>query len=404
MNSERSPLPAVRAGVRPFPDRSPAVLRRTALALGLACAAVLLSACGSTPRRDADEATTPAPETTASAATRRSGGGYYKDDGPDDEVPDNLDAIPDAEPRDEPLHRFANRPYHVMGQSFVPATELRPFRQRGHASWYGRRFHGNPTSSGEPYDMYAMTAAHPTLPIPSYARVTHLGNGRSVVVRVNDRGPFLRGRVIDLSYAAAHKLGYINAGSAQVEVEQILPSEAPLMAATRKVPPLRARANEGVVAADTPRPEARTLAPLAQAAPAAAQAAAAPVTTASAVAAAPASVATSATAPVVSAAPAPAECGPSPACGAAEGLAPPIASASGGIFLQLGAFSSYANAEGFRDTVQGRAGTLAKRFELFADGERFRLHAGPYESMDAARNAADRMGTLLKLKPLVIVR
>ena len=404
MNSERSPLPAVRAGVRPFPDRSPAVLRRTALALGLACAAVLLSACGSTPRRDADEASAPAPDTTTPSVTRRSGGGYYKDDGPDDEVPDNLDAIPDAEPRDEPLHRFANRPYHVMGQSFVPATELRPFRQRGHASWYGRRFHGNPTSSGEPYDMYAMTAAHPTLPIPSYARVTHLGNGRSVVVRVNDRGPFLRGRVIDLSYAAAHKLGYINAGSAQVEVEQILPSEAPLMAATRKVPPLRARANEGVVAADTPRPEARTLAPLAQAAPAAAQAAAAPVTTASAVAAAPASVATSATALVASAAPAPAECGPSPACGAAEGLAPPIASASGGIFLQLGAFSSYANAEGFRDTVQGRAGTLAKRFELFADGERFRLHAGPYESMDAARNAADRMGTLLKLKPLVIVR
>ena len=98
------------------------------------------------------------------------------------------------------------------------------------------------------------------------------------------------------------------------------------------------------------------------------------------------------------------ECGPSPACGAAEGIAPPIASASGGIFLQLGAFSSYANAEGFRDTVQGRAGTLAKRFELFADGERFRLHAGPYESMDAARSAADRMGTLLKLKPMVIVR
>ncbi|MHB1375438.1 MAG: SPOR domain-containing protein, partial [Thauera sp.] len=99
-----------------------------------------------------------------------------------------------------------------------------------------------------------------------------------------------------------------------------------------------------------------------------------------------------------------AECGPSSACGAAEGFAPPIASASGGIFLQLGAFSSYANAEGFRDTVQGQAGTLAERFELFADGERFRLHAGPYESMDAARNAAERMGTLLKLKPFVIVR
>ena len=372
---------------------------------GLLLVTLLLAACGGQPARVSDgDASVGTKAPRKSAVAQKRGGGYYKDDGPDDEVPDNLDAIPDAEPRDEPLHRFANRPYHVMGQSFVPATELRPFRQRGHASWYGRRFHGNPTSSGEPYDMYAMTAAHPTLPIPSYARVTHLGNGRSVVVRVNDRGPFLRGRVIDLSYAAAHKLGYINAGSAQVEVEQILPSEAPLMAATRKVPPLRARANEGVVAADTPRPEARTLAPLAQAAPAAAQAAAAPVTTASAVAAAPASVATSATAPVASAAPAPAECGPSPACGAAEGLAPPIASASGGIFLQLGAFSSYANAEGFRDTVQGRAGTLAKRFELFADGERFRLHAGPYESMDAARSAADRMGTLLKIKPMVIVR
>ncbi|MDX9886134.1 septal ring lytic transglycosylase RlpA family protein [Thauera sp.] len=392
MNSELSPLPAARAGVRPSPTRSPDALRRSALACALVCAAVLLSACGSTPRRDADEATAPAPETTAPAVTRRSGGGYYKDDGPDEEVPDNLDAIPDAEPRDEPLHRFANRPYHVMGQSFVPATELRPFRQRGHASWYGRRFHGNPTSSGEPYDMYAMTAAHPTLPIPSYARVTHLGNGRSVVVRVNDRGPFLRGRVIDLSYAAAHKLGYINAGSAQVEVEQILPNEAPLMAATRKVPPLRARANEGVVAADTPRPEARALAPLAQAAPAAADATAS------------ASAPTTLSATSTTTAAAAAECDSSPACGAAEGLAPPVASASGGIFLQLGAFSSYANAEGFRDTVQGQAGSLAKRFELFADGERFRLHAGPYDSMDDARNAAERMGTLLKLRPFVIVR
>lgn len=401
MSSEFSPSLAARTGVRPAPNRpfsiqTPAALRRSAIAFGVVCVAALLAACGSTSKRDADEAGVPAAEASAPTVTRRSGGGYYKDDGPDEQIPANLDAIPDAEPRAEPLHRFANRPYHVMGQSFVPATELRPFRQRGHASWYGRRFHGNPTSSGEPYDMYAMTAAHPTLPIPSYARVTNLGNGRSVVVRVNDRGPFLRGRVIDLSYAAAHKLGYINAGSAQVEVEQILPSEAPLMTATRKVPPLRARANEGVVAADTPRPEARVLAPLAQAAPA-------PVT-AAALAEASKAAAASATAPQASAATESAECGPSPACGAAEGIAPPIASASGGIFLQLGAFSSYANAEGFRDTVQGQAGTLAERFELFADGERFRLHAGPYESMDAARNAADRMGTVLKLKPFVIVR
>ncbi|HHW65436.1 MAG TPA: SPOR domain-containing protein, partial [Rhodocyclaceae bacterium] len=142
-------------------------------------------------------------------------------------------------------------------------------------------------------------------------------------------------------------------------------------------------------AAAAPPPESRALAPLAQAAaPVAQQAGAgAAVATASAAGAEQA-----------------AECGPSPACGAAEGLAPPIASASAGIFLQLGAFLSYANAEGFRDTVKGQAGSLAKRFELLADGERFRLHAGPYESMDAARNAAERMGTLLKLKPFVIVR
>jgi len=389
MHPEHAPLPAAHVGADPFPRVDAfrtrcAPLRRCALVLAAICAAALLSACGSAPKRDAEATAAPVPETARQGVTR--GGGYYKDDGPDDTVPDNLDAIPDAEPRDEPLHRFANRPYHVMGQSFVPATEVRPFRQRGHASWYGRRFHGNPTSSGEPYDMYAMTAAHPTLPIPSYARVTHLGNGRSVVVRVNDRGPFLRGRVIDLSYAAAHKLGYINAGSAQVEVEQILPSEAPLMAAARAVPPLPARDKEGVIAAAEPQPAARALPPLAQAAPAAAVAQAA-AGAASGTAAALAS-----------------ECGPSPACGAAEGFAPPIASASGGIFLQLGAFSSYANAEGFRDTVQGQAGKLAERFELFADGERFRLHAGPYESVDAARNAAERMGTLLKLKPFVVVR
>ena len=145
-------------------------------------------------------------------------GGYYLDDGPGANPPPNLDAIPDAVPRLEPLHRFANRPYSVLGRDYVPATELRPYRERGTASWYGRKFHAQKTSIGEPYDMYAMTAAHPTLPLPSYARVTNLANGRSVVVRVNDRGPFLHGRVIDLSYTAAARLGYVNQGSAQVEV------------------------------------------------------------------------------------------------------------------------------------------------------------------------------------------
>jgi rare lipoprotein A len=150
-------------------------------------------------------------------------GGYYKDDGPGEKPPAQ---VADAVPRAEPLHKFANRPYRAMGREYVPMTSLQPFRQRGVASWYGKRYHGQKTSSGEVYDMYAMSAAHPTLPIPSYARVTNLANGKSVVVRINDRGPFLHGRVIDLSYAAAHKLGYIGAGQAQVEVESIIPGRS----------------------------------------------------------------------------------------------------------------------------------------------------------------------------------
>lgn len=153
-------------------------------------------------------------------------GGYYKDDGPGEKSPPDLAQAPDAEPKPEPLHRFANRPYRVFGTEYVPLAEVQSFRQRGVASWYGRRFHGQKTASGEPYDMYAMTAAHPTLPIPSYVRVTHLGNGRSVVVRVNDRGPFHSSRIIDLSYAAAFKLGYIQGGSAQVEIEALVPRKA----------------------------------------------------------------------------------------------------------------------------------------------------------------------------------
>jgi rare lipoprotein A len=150
-------------------------------------------------------------------------GGYYKDDGPHDRPPSNLERVADAVPKSEPLHKFANRPYKALGKEYVPMTSLQPFRQRGLASWYGKRYHGQKTSSGEVYDMYQMTAAHPTLPIPSYARVTNTKNGKTVVVRINDRGPFRSGRVIDLSYVAAHKLGYIQAGEATVEVESVMP-------------------------------------------------------------------------------------------------------------------------------------------------------------------------------------
>jgi rare lipoprotein A len=150
-------------------------------------------------------------------------GAYYKDDGPEARPPGNLASVPDARPRAEPLHKSANRPYEVFGKKYVPLASLQPFKQRGVASWYGKRFHGQKTANGETYDMYAMTAAHPILPIPSYARVTHVKSGRQVVVRINDRGPFHGGRVIDLSYAAAYRLGLLESGSGEVEVQSIVP-------------------------------------------------------------------------------------------------------------------------------------------------------------------------------------
>jgi len=164
-------------------------------------------------------------------ADRPARGAYYKDDGPGENPPPNLGSVPDAEPRAEPLHRFANRPYQVFGKEYVPLASVGAFRQRGVASWYGRRFHGGLTSTGEPYDMYAMTAAHPTLPVPSYVRVTNVGNGASVVVRVNDRGPFHADRVIDLSYTAAYRLGFVDAGSALVDIEAVLPGAGAVAAA-----------------------------------------------------------------------------------------------------------------------------------------------------------------------------
>lgn len=216
----------------------------SARSLGLVVLVLALAACSSAPRRG-EILRSPAPQAKAEppGSSSRSGG-YYKDDGPPARLPGELDAVPDAQPRHEPLHRYANRPYQVFGKDYTPMTELRAFRQRGTASWYGRRFHGQSTSSGEPYDMYAMSAAHTVLPIPSYARVTNLANGRSVVVRINDRGPFHGERIIDLSYVAAHRLGYINAGSARVEVESILPGAVAPAAAGPAPIPSDARAAE----------------------------------------------------------------------------------------------------------------------------------------------------------------
>lgn len=168
---------------------------------------------------------TPKPEKPKTEGSTRKGGGYYLDDGPGDNPPENIDAIPDAVVKNEPLRPANSRPYTALGETYTPMKEWQPYRAEGIASWYGRRYHGQKTASGEIYDMYGMTAAHTILPIPSYVRVTNPENGRSVVVKVNDRGPFKKDRLIDLSYAAAHKLRLVGQGSGKVVVEWLDPKQ-----------------------------------------------------------------------------------------------------------------------------------------------------------------------------------
>lgn len=189
--------------------------------------ALTLAACGGGSSAK-PEATKPAP--TQKPAPKK--GGYYLDDGPGDNPPTNIDSIPDATPRAEtPLPR-ANRPYSALGRRYTPMTEHSTYKQRGVASWYGKRYHGQKTSSGEVYDMYGMTAAHTILPLPSYARVTNPENGRSVLVRINDRGPFHDDRLIDLSYAAAYKLRLVEKGSGIVDVEALDENGRPIPLST----------------------------------------------------------------------------------------------------------------------------------------------------------------------------
>ena len=166
-------------------------------------------------------------------APSKKGGGYYLDDGPGDHPPENIDEIPNATPKVEPFHGRANQPYIALDNKYVPMTSFYPYKERGVASWYGKRYHGKKTSIGEVYDMYSMTGAHTTLPIPCYVRVTNTENNKSVIVRINDRGPFKKDRVIDLSFAAAYKLRLSDKGSGPVEVELIDPRQ---FSALKKTP------------------------------------------------------------------------------------------------------------------------------------------------------------------------
>lgn len=178
---------------------------------------LILIACSSTPMiKRAPAPSKPAPTKS---------GGYYGNDGPHANPPSNLDAIPNAVPKNEPLYKNSTKSYIALGKTYTPLQSAEHYKKRGIASWYGKMFHGNKTAIGEVYDMYSMTAAHTILPLPSYVKVTNVENGRSVIVRVNDRGPFKHGREIDLSYAAAYKLRLIKKGSGLVEVETINPDQ-----------------------------------------------------------------------------------------------------------------------------------------------------------------------------------
>ena len=305
--------------------------------------------------------TTPPRKTTV---LQRRGGGYYKDDGPADEIPDNLDSIPDAQPQLEPLHRFANRPYVVLGKSYVPETSLRPIHQRGIASWYGKKFQGQNTSIGEPYDMFAMTAAHPTLAIPSYVRVTNVSNGKSVVVRVIDRGPFHADRIIDLSYAAAYRLGYVNNGSTLVELEAIVPGGAGA--------PVYAQAKPAVTPPSPPVAAAKH--------------------------AAPATAERDEIAELAERLAVSEERPPTPTTTVVP------ASAQKGVFLQLGAFSSADNAENLRSHLSRELDWLSEAVEVNAAGGMYRVHLGPYPSRADAEKTAEKIRLALGYKPTFVTR
>ncbi|HMW52356.1 MAG TPA: septal ring lytic transglycosylase RlpA family protein [Rhodocyclaceae bacterium] len=263
---------------------------------------------------------------------------------------------------------YAAPSYALPDRRELAALSL--YRERGIASYYGRPFHGRKTSSGDLFDMYAMTAAHPTLPIPSYVRVTNLANGRSVVVRVNDRGPYHPGRAIDLSYTAAFKLGYADQGQANVEIAQVLPEEVAFVQ-TRPVPPLRRAASR----------------------PAPAQVAAAAVPVPAAAPPAPRTESTPVAAPIAP-----------PVATPAVAAAPLADAASSPVFLQLGTFGSLVNAESFKTFVEHELRSVKETVSLLASDGKYRLHLGPFPSAQEARSMAERIATTLKLKPSVVQR
>ncbi|MBH9576850.1 septal ring lytic transglycosylase RlpA family protein [Inhella proteolytica] len=263
-------------------------------------------------------------------------------DGPELQPPPDLQRVPDAVPRIEPIRPGgANKPYEIDGVRYVPLLEDLPYEEGGLASWYGRKFHGRQTASGETYNMYAMTAAHPRWPLPSYARVRNPANGREVIVRVNDRGPFAKGRVIDLSYSAALKLDLLR-GVAPVQIQR-LSFEDIRTGRWRREP-------------EPGEPPTQ----------------------------------------VAQASEAPAE--PVPEAAAQ------VRAASPGLWLQIGAFRALEGAVALKQRVAGNLAELEPLLTTLRDRGLHRVQLGPFDSLERAQEAAQRLRSLLALQPLLVQR
>ncbi|WP_431259801.1 septal ring lytic transglycosylase RlpA family protein [Roseateles chitinivorans] len=403
----------------------------------LTCA-LILAACAS-----------PGPSSNRSSSGGAKVSSWPDRDGPDAVVPPDLKKVPDAVPRLESIRKGGpNKPYEVLGERYEPIAEDKPLVQKGLASWYGRKFHGKPTSSGEIYNMYAMTAAHATIPIPSYARVRNPKNGREIIVRINDRGPFHKGRIIDLSYTAALKLDVLN-GVAPVEIERITYEDIRTGAWTRDrdtlSPDPKVAPDTPVYAAATPSgaPDLTTTAQLRPpVTPVPAQVplptpvippvakADRPTTSASpnAPSGSTSTAPTSATTtdagmtPIpITALPPGSDLPPSGqskadamavatagAIAATDSQAPvpalKIAAAAQGYWLQFGAFSRMEGAEQLRERFTRGMEELAPMLTIFKDKNLHRLQAGPFASREDARAAADRVRTSMALTPILVER
>jgi len=360
--------------------------------LGLTLLVAALAACTTTPHAPVVAPSTPivtpvpAPTDTsrlpALPAAGSGRGGYYLDDGPGDHPPDGLLETPDPMPKVEPYASTGNKPYVVFGKTYTPMLDAHPFKQRGTGSWYGKKFHGHKTSSGELYDMYKLTAAHPTLPIPSYARVTNLSNGKQVIVRINDRGPFHTNRIIDLSYTAALKLGYLSSGSSELEVERLLPEDI-------------AQINAGKLPASS--------APVVVAAEAPAQPVVVPIS------------ATPAPAPLIvtdTSAPSPVASNQQTPPATIEDLlaqklnttAQASATVPGTYYLQLGAYGESGNAEAARVRLMQSWDSALPPLEVIHQDAFYRLHSGPYASRAEAAEAALKLQSLVDVKTMIVQR